>query len=67
MAGVLTDVREKIMSMQTEDLYDARKRIIQLEYDLNMLKINLKFWFQIFIINFVSAIILGITIYINTK
>ena len=55
------------MSIQTEDLYDARQRIIQLEYDLSILKINLKFWFQIFLINLVGAFALGITIYVQTK
>ena len=49
------------MSMQTEDLYDARKRIIQLEYDLAILKINIKYcliWIPAAVIAFTSLCLL---------
>ena len=49
------------MSMQTEDLYDARKRIIQLEYEVAILKINFKFWLSssvLVMISFVSLVLI---------
>ena len=36
--------------MYIEDLYDARKRIIQLEYDLTVLKLNINFYSKSFLL-----------------
>jgi hypothetical protein len=51
------------MSMQTEDLYDARKRIIQLEYEVALLKIYFKFWLRASVLVMTSSVSLVLILF----